>query len=115
MPNIFRWFDAERGYFPGLAQVIQNLYFEKAIRELIDEVLDENGQVRDNASELSKIRMDLYRKRQELRRVFDRIVSRLNKQGYLADYRRVLCPNGRRVYRFCRTKAHGQRVIACGK
>ena len=96
--NIFRWFDAERrDVFPGLAQVIQNLYFEKAIRELIDEVLDENGQVRDNASEeLSKIRMDLYRKRQELRRVFDRIVSRLNKQGYLADIEESFM-NGRRV------------------
>ena len=38
----------------------------------------------------------LYRKRNELRRIFDRIVSRLNKQGYLADIEESFM-NGRRV------------------
>lgn len=48
--------------------------------------MDEDGNVKDNASEpLAEIRMRLYRKRNELRRLFDRIVSRLNKLGYLAE------------------------------
>ena len=52
--------------------------------ELIDEVLDENGNVKDNASEdLARIRMSLYRKRNELRRMFDKIIQKLDKQGYL--------------------------------
>jgi len=64
---------------------------------LIDFVLDENGQVKDNASdELKNIRMNLYRKRNELRRVFDKIVTRLNKQGHLADIEESFM-NGRRV------------------
>ena len=77
--------------------MIASNYYEKAIKELIDEVLDETGTVKDNASEaLSDIRMKLYRKRNELRRVFDRIVSKLNKQGYLADIEESFM-NGRRV------------------
>jgi DNA mismatch repair protein MutS2 len=96
--NIFRWFDTERtAVYSGLATVIQCTYYEKAILAMIDEVLDEGGQVKDNASDaLHTIRMSLYRKRNELRRAFDKIISKLNKQGYLADIEESFL-NGRRV------------------
>lgn len=96
--NIFRWFDAERRKaYPALAKIIESTYYEKTILAMIDEVLDENGQVKDNASDdLRNIRMNLYRKRNELRKVFDRIISKLNKQGYLADIEESFL-NGRRV------------------
>ena len=49
--TIFRWFDNERRLaFPYLAKVIEGTYYEKQILVLIDEVLDENGTVKDNAS-----------------------------------------------------------------
>jgi DNA mismatch repair protein MutS2 len=98
MEKIFRWFDPERREaYSGLAEVIQDTYYEKKIKELIDEVVDDSGSIKDNASEeLSAIRMGLYRKRNELRKVFDKIVHRLNKQGYLADIEESFL-NGRRV------------------
>jgi DNA mismatch repair protein MutS2 len=84
--KIFRWFDNERRLaYRGLTQVIADTYYEKAIIKMIDEVLDEDGQVKDSASsDLKNIRLSLYRKRNELRRVFEKIIARLNKQGYLA-------------------------------
>ena len=96
--KIFRWFDQERrSAYGSLAKVIDDTYYEKAIIGMIDDVLDESGQVKDNASnELKEIRLDLYRKRNELRRLFDRIVSKLNKQGYLAEIEESFM-NGRRV------------------
>ena len=96
--KIFRWFDAERkSAYPSLHSVIHTTHYEKLILKLIDEVVDENGNVKDSASEeLQSIRMNLYRKRNELRRVFDRIVSKLNKQGYLAEIEESFM-NGRRV------------------
>ncbi len=96
--NIFRWFDTERRTaYAALTMIIKDSYYEKAIIELIDETLDESGQVKDSASEeLAAIRMNLYRKRNELRKVFDRLVSKLNKQGYLADIEESFL-NGRRV------------------
>src|SRR5688500_19956457 len=64
---------------------------------MIDEVLDETGQVKDDASPgLRNIRVNLYRKRNELRKAFEKIISRLNKQGYLADIEESFL-NGRRV------------------
>jgi DNA mismatch repair protein MutS2 len=96
--NIFRWFDNERRMaYPALTKVIENTYYEKTIIELIDDILDESGSVKDSASEeLGKIRMSLYRKRNELRREFDRLVAKLNKLGHLADIEESFM-NGRRV------------------
>ena len=96
--NIFRWFNAEiRATYPGLSKVIEDSYYEKNIRKLIDDILDEAGIVKDSASpDLADIRLKLYRKRNELRRMFDRIVSKMNKLGYLADIEESFL-NGRRV------------------
>jgi DNA mismatch repair protein MutS2 len=96
--SIFRWFDAERREaYPALARVIEPTHFEKSIISSIDEVLDETGTVRDNASEeLANIRLSLFRRRNELRRLFDRVLSRLGKAGYVADIEESFL-NGRRV------------------
>ncbi|HEX7846080.1 MAG TPA: MutS2/Smr-associated SH3 domain-containing protein [Chitinophagaceae bacterium] len=96
--KIFRWFDSERRVaYSAMVKLIEGTYYEKAIMAMIDDVLDEDGQVKDNASEeLKQIRMGLYRKRNELRRLFEKIVTRLNKQGYLAEIEESFM-NGRRV------------------
>ena len=98
LQNIFRWFDNEKRIaYPALAKVIEHTYYEKAIISLIDDVLDENGHVKDSASEaLTAIRMGLYRKRNELRKLFDKVLARLNKAGYVADIEESFL-NGRRV------------------
>ncbi len=96
--QIFRWFTPDRKLaYPSLNLVIQETYFEKTISILIDEVLDEYGIVKDSASEkLADIRMALYKKRAELKRVFARIVGKLNKLGYLTDIEESFM-NGRKV------------------
>lgn len=96
--KIFRWFDNERRtVYTGLVKVIADTYYEKVIKEMIDEVLDDYGQVKDNATpELKSIRMNLFRKRNELRRVFEKVVAKLNKQGYLAEIEESFM-NGRKV------------------
>lgn len=98
MERIFRWFDKERKQaYNGMAGLIADTYYEKSIIASIDAIIDESGQVKDGASDkLKDIRINLYRKRNELRRVFDRIVSKLNKQGYLAEIEESFM-NGRRV------------------
>ena len=98
LERIFRWFDAERRQtYPALVQVIEGTYYEKTILALINDVIDETGNVKDSASAaLQSIRMNLYRKRNELRRAFERIISKLNKSGYLADIEDSFM-NGRRV------------------
>ncbi len=98
LKQIFHWFDRERRLaYAALASVIKDSYYEKAIIQFIDEILEESGQVKDKASpELAEIRMSLYRKRNELRRLFDRIVAKLNKSGFVAETEEAFL-NGRRV------------------
>lgn len=96
--NIFRWFDNERRLsFPALCNVIIDSYYEKLIVEMINEVMDDAGVVKDNASdELQKIRMSLYKRRNELRRMFEKVVQKMAKAGYTADIDESFS-NGRRV------------------
>ena len=96
--QIFRWFTPDRKIaYPSLLLIIAATYFEKTIILLIDEILDEYGIVKDSASEkLADIRMALYKKRTELKRVFARIVSKLRKDGYLTDIEESFM-NGRKV------------------
>jgi DNA mismatch repair protein MutS2 len=96
--SIYHWFDTERRIaYPALSKVIEDSYYEKVILELINDVLDESGTVKDDASEaLGDIRMNLYRKRNELRREFDKVLRKLQKQGYVADIEESFL-NGRRV------------------
>jgi len=96
--SIFRWFDDERqSTSSALHEVISNTRFEKKIIEEISKVIDDIGTVRDNASpELARIRIALYRKRNEQRRTFDKILSKLQKAGYIADIEESFL-NGRRV------------------
>ena len=96
--NIFRWFSAEKKLaYPALHGITEHCYYEKTIVELIDDVFDAGGNVKDNASEeLQRIRTSLYRRRNELRRIFDRVVARLTKAGYSADIEESFS-NGRRV------------------
>ncbi len=96
--SIFRWFDNERrSAFSGLTLVLKESYYEKVIVEMINEVMDESGVVKDNASsDLQKIRMSLYRRRNELRRMFEKVIQRMAKAGYTADIDESFS-NGRRV------------------
>ena len=96
--QVFRWFDDERKKaYPSLATVLHNTQYEKSIIKMIDGVLDESGVVRDNASAvLAQVRLNLFRKRNELRRVFDRVVQKWSKAGYVADIEEAFL-NGRRV------------------
>lgn len=96
--QVFRWFNTERReLYPVLSRILAESYYEKAVIEIIDAVFDEYGRVKDQASdELMEVRSLLSRKRAELRRQFEKIVARLNKQGYLADIEESFM-NGRRV------------------
>ncbi|MFZ9589887.1 MAG: endonuclease MutS2, partial [Chitinophagaceae bacterium] len=96
--GIFRWFDDERMYnFNTLFDVIKVTRFEKSITEEINRVIGEDARVVDTASDdLARIRMALYRKRNEQRRSFEKILNKMQKAGYTADIEESFL-NGRRV------------------
>jgi DNA mismatch repair protein MutS2 len=95
--DILLWFKRHNELYPSLRALSEKINYEKKIPELINAVVDEQGNVKDTASrELQQIRSQLNSMRQELRRRFESILRKLNKQGYLADISEGYL-NGRRT------------------
>ena len=95
--DIMLWFKRHNELYPNLLAIAEKITYEKAITEIISSVIDDAGNVRDNATrELLQIRADLTNLRSELRRTFESILRKLNKQGYLADISESFL-NGRRT------------------
>lgn len=96
--SVMRWFNEERiKAYPALYLVQSGVTYDKKVEELINAVLDEAGVVKDEASEeLATIRMQIFRKRNEMRKLFGQISSKYAKLGYLADIEESFM-NGRRV------------------
>lgn len=96
--EILRWFsDGRQDIFPTLWALAEKVSYEKAIAATVVKVVDDNGTVRDNASrDLLNIRSELTRARADLRRLFESIVRKMSKQGYLADISEGFL-NGRRT------------------
>jgi DNA mismatch repair protein MutS2 len=95
--SILNWFVSHNKLFPQLQALADKIHYYKEVTEIVNAVVDEQGNVRDNASkELMSIRMDLSKQRNQLRKLFETILRKLNKQGYLADISEGFL-NGRRT------------------
>lgn len=95
--DIHLWFKRQGNIYPHLWKVVEGVEYNKDIPALIQPVVDDNGNVRDNASpELLQIRNELQGARHRLRKLFEGVVRKLAKQGYLADITESFL-NGRRV------------------
>jgi len=84
--DILQWLKNHDTLYPQLKAIAEGISYEKEIVRIVADVIDDNGQVKDNASrELMSIRMELDKARQQLRKTFEGILRKLSKQGYLAD------------------------------
>ena len=84
--DILQWFKNHDQLYPQLRALAEKITYEKEIVQIITAVIDDSGNVKDNASRaLMDIRMDLDKTRAQLRKTFEGILRKLNKQGYLAD------------------------------
>lgn len=95
--DVLTWFKNHNNLYPRLQALSDKIQYEPQIVRTVSEVIDDNGNVRDNASrELMQIRTDISSLRQQLRKVFESILRKLSKQGYLADISEGFL-NGRRT------------------
>ncbi len=95
--DILLWFKRHNGLYPTLWSVAEKTDYHAGIAQTVSAVIDDAGQVRDNASRtLIQIRQDMAAKRQELRKMFEHVLRKLGRQGYLADISEGFL-NGRRT------------------
>lgn len=95
--DILAWMKQHGEWYPELRKLTEGVIYENNIVRIITEIIDDQGNVRDTASrELIRIRTDLDTLRQQLRKTFESVLRKLNKQGYLADIAESFL-NGRRT------------------
>ena len=88
---------ARREAFPQLSLLIKDLIFDEDLIKAISTVIDENGEIRpDASSDLQKIRKMINSKNIELDKRFRKLVNEYRQNGWLTDSAESI-RNGRRV------------------
>lgn len=95
---IFKYFaDARQQVYPALYELIQPIHFDANLIKEIDKVIDEEGQIKPDASpKLMKIRRTMGGKVKELDRQFRSVITKYRSNGWLTDNVESF-RNGRRV------------------
>jgi DNA mismatch repair protein MutS2 len=95
---IFKYFESERKFiYPSLYELIQPITFDANLTSEIEKVIDEEGQIRHDASpKLMKIRRSMGGKMKELDKQFRAVISKYRSNGWLSDNVESF-RNGRRV------------------
>ena len=87
----------QRTVYPALNELTIQLWLEKSLQYAIDQVVDEQAQVRDTASDgLFAIRGELHESRDMLRKRMGRVLKRSQENGWLMEDT-VAMKNGRLV------------------
>lgn len=96
--DIFRFFKGpRRATYPYLYANIRDVSFDEGLLEAIEKVIDEDGNIRPDASpELLKIRRQMQSKQKELERQFRIVINEYRSKGWLSDNIESF-RNGRRV------------------
>lgn len=95
--RVFGFFKGREERYPLLLLITQQTEFKKEIQEAVEKVMDETGYVLSSASaELGRIRKNLSRKRVESDQLYQSIISKYRKNGWVTDAEESW-RNGRRV------------------
>lgn len=96
--DIFWYFNpTRREIYPNLYRIIQPIVFEDFLIKAIEKVIDDQGNIRPDASpELQKIRKAIQDKQKELDKRFRILINDFKTKGWLADSVESI-RNGRRV------------------
>lgn len=84
--SVIAYFSEREGQYPNLEALFEHLPIEKAIIKKIDQVIDQKGKIRANASrELMDITSGIAKAEQEARRKIDQIFKNASSNGWTAD------------------------------
>jgi DNA mismatch repair protein MutS2 len=88
----------DAGQYPQLHALTSGISFSKALLSEIDRVIDDRGQVRDNASpELKEIRSQILSEQSRIRKKLDQLLRSYKAQGLVKDDAQLTIREGRMV------------------
>ncbi|MFN6946192.1 MAG: endonuclease MutS2 [Cytophagaceae bacterium] len=99
LDSILVFFDkSDEHAYTSLKALTQDVFVDRLVSKEISRILDERGQVKDNASpELSEIRKELIREQMRIRKEMDRLLRLAQREGYTDEGVSATIRNGRMV------------------
>ncbi len=92
------FFDAYKQNYPELYELRKSVSLDKRLYQAVDSIIDDKGQLKNNASqELSKIRTSIFKAQAQLRSVVEKIYKQAFRDGYTPDDASVTIRDGRLV------------------
>lgn len=92
------FFEDTGDVFPALNELTAGIHLDRSIYKRLDEIIDDKGNLRDNASsELQEIRRKILAEQIKLRKELDRILNALKREGYADEDVSITIRNGRMV------------------
>ena len=92
--DLIKYFKKYQDPFPQLHYKFSKLYYTKDIIDLVNDIINRFGEVKDDASEnLSVIRKDIQITRSKIGSSFSKALGQYQSQGYLADIKESLVEN----------------------
>ncbi len=83
---VIGYFSEREGQYPNLEALFENLSIEKAILKKIDQIIDQKGKIRPNASrELADLTSGISKAEQEARKKIDQVFKSASGNGWTAD------------------------------
>lgn len=83
---IIRYFNEREGQYQNLELLFEHLPIEKSIIRSIEQVLDDHGRLKDNASKLLlELTQQILKSEQEARKRLDSVFKQAQAQGWTAD------------------------------
>ena len=94
---LLKFFEGKKELYPTLAAFTEHIVYDKRIQQLVNEVLDDDGNMRPDASpELAQIRKGMEQKSRELDKAFNAALRKMRSEGKLGDVEESM-RNNRRV------------------
>jgi len=83
---VIAYFNTRAGIYPNLEALFEHLPIEKIILKKIDQVIDQKGKIKPNASrDLLEITSGIARAEQDARKKIDQVFKNANSNGWTAD------------------------------
>jgi len=83
---VIAYFNTRPGIYPNLEALFEHLPIEKIILKKIDQVIDQKGKIKPNASrDLLEITSGIARAEQDARKKIDQVFKNANSNGWTAD------------------------------
>src|SRR6202000_97515 len=83
---VIAYFSEREGQYPNLEALFEHLPIEKSILRKIDQVIDQKGKIKPNASrELMEITSGIAKAEQEARKKIDQVFKSASSNGWTAD------------------------------